>query len=173
MIQIVGESSDTTCLFSTPLSAPWSSNLFITLNPAIPSQCSVQDISWNSTIFPQPPDIRGYIPGGQAFALETSTSESVVQQGWVAMLREGTQVVLLVGIEKTSPLLTITGKSSQGDSCLNANSPSSTIPLDPTMTPTMTPSITPSTTPSITVLLPEATKSAENGRQVNTVHCCE
>ena len=173
MIQTVGESPDATCLFSEPGSAPWSNTQFITLNPAIPSQCSVQDISWNSTISSQPPNIRGYIPGGQAFALETSASKSVVQQGWVAMIREGTQVVLLVGLGRTSPLLTVTGKSSQGDSCLNANSPSATVPLDPTMTPSTTVSLDQAMTPSTTVLLPEATKSPENGRQVDTVHCCE
>ena len=157
MIQTVVDSPDATCLFSEPSS----STQFITLNPAIPSQCSVQDISWNSTISPEPPGIRGYIPGGQAFALETPTSKSATQQSWVAMIREGTQVVLLVGISRTSPLLTITGKSSQGDACVDATSPSSTVPLDPTMTP------------SITLLLSEAAKSAENTRRVNIVHFCD
>ena len=157
MIQTVVDSPDATCLFPEPSS----STQFITLNPAIPSQCSVQDISWNSTISPEPPGIRGYIPGGQAFTLETPTSKNATQQSWVTMIREGTQVVLLVGISRTSPLITVTGKSSQGDACLNANSPSSTVPLDPTMTP------------SITLLLPETTKSAENTRRANTVHLYE
>jgi len=135
LIQTVGDSSDASCL-PTDLS-PMSS--FFTFNPPVLSQCFSETVSWNSTRYPEPPDIRGFIPGGRAFGLDRPTSNSSTQQGWDVNIRDGTQVVFLAlpvasdqntSNARTSPLITITGKSSQGDACLNADSPSSTLLLD-------------------------------------------
>jgi hypothetical protein len=137
LIQTVGSSSDTSCLPAT--ASPTSS--FFTLDPAVPSQCSSQTVSWNSTRYQVPPNIRGFIPGGQAFGLDRPASNSTTQQGWDVNIREGTQMVILVqpvasnqntseSIDaRTSPLITVTGKSNQGDSCLGTTSPSSTTML--------------------------------------------
>ena len=137
LIQTVGDSSDASCL-TADVSAMSS---FFTLNSATPSQCSPQTVSWNSTRYREPPDIRGFIPGGQPFTLDRPASNSTTQQDWDVHIREGTQFVLLVqpaasnqnasgnNDARTSPLITVTGKSSQGDACLDAGSPSSTVEL--------------------------------------------
>jgi hypothetical protein len=135
LIQTVGDSSDATCLTAevSPLSS------FFALNPATPSQCASQNVSWNSTRYREPPDIRGFIPGGQAFTLDRPPSNSTTQQDWDVHVREGTQFLFLVQPApssqnasvntnaRTSPLITVTGKGSRGDSCFNTGSPSSTI----------------------------------------------
>jgi len=136
LIQTVGTSSDASCL--TPNDSVSSMSSFFTLDPAIPSQCSSQIVSWNSTRFRESPDIRGFILGGQAFGFNRSISDCTTCQVWDVHVREGTQVVLLVQANqntsgnsnaRTSSLVTVTGKSSQGDSCLGADSPRSTILL--------------------------------------------
>ena len=133
-VQTVASSSDASCL-SVNVS---STSSFFTLNPAIPSQCSSQTVSWNTTRYREPPSVRGFIPGGQAFGLDRPTSNSTTQQAWDVHVREGTQIVFLVqpaasnqntsgeSNARTSPLITVIGKSSTGDACLDANSPSST-----------------------------------------------
>ena len=135
LIQTVGSSSDTSCLTADASSM----SSFFTLNPATPSQCSPQTVSWNSTRYREPPDIRGFIPGGQPFTLDRPTSNSTTQTVWDVHIREGTQIFFLVqpsvenqntsgdGDARTSPLITVTGKSNQGDRCFNPNSPSSTV----------------------------------------------
>ena len=132
LIQTVGASSDTSCL---PADVS-STSSFFTLNPSTPSQCAAQTVAWNSTRYRQPPDIRGFIPGGQSFTLDRPTSNSTTQQDWDVHIREGTQIVFLVqpaasnqntSDARTSQLITVTGKSSQGDGCLDTNSPSSTV----------------------------------------------
>jgi hypothetical protein len=151
LIQTVGDSSDTSCLTADASST----SSFFTLDPAVPPQCSSQTVSWNSTRYQEPPDIRGFIPGGQAFGLDRPTSNSTAQQSWAVHIQEGTQMVLLVqpsasnqipsgeSDPRTSPLITITGKSSQGDACLDANSPSSTVASASTASSTMFPGATP------------------------------
>jgi len=135
LIQTVGSSSDASCLTADVSSM----SSFFTLNPAIPSQCSPQTVSWNSTRYREPPDIRGLIPGGQSFTLDRPTSNSTTQTAWDVHIREGTQLLFLVqpaasiqntsgdGDARTGPLITVTGKSSLGDTCLDTNSPSSTV----------------------------------------------
>ena len=135
MIQTVGDSADASCL-TADVSAMSS---FFTFDPATPSQCSPQTVSWNSTRYREPPDIRGFIPGGQPFTLDRPASNSSTQQIWDVHIREGTQFIFLVqpaasnqnttgnSDARTSPLITVTGKSSQGDACLDTGSPSSTV----------------------------------------------
>jgi hypothetical protein len=151
LVQTVGSSSDEKCL---PAGAS-STSSFFTLNPTMPPQCSSQTISWNSTRYYEPPDLRGFVPGGWAFGINRPTSNSTTQLTWDVQIQEGTRMVLLVqpaasnqtslggSDARTSPLITITGKGSQGDMCLVASPPSST--LDPTVTAFIT-------------TLPEATK---------------
>ena len=139
LLQTVGASSDASCL-PTGVS---SMSSFFSLNPSIPSQCATQTVAWNSTRYRQPPDIRGFIPGGQSFTLDRPTSNSTTQQDWDVHLREGTQIVFLVqpaasnqnttgnSDARTSPLTTVTGKGSRGDACLDTNSPSSTVEAAP------------------------------------------
>ena len=139
LLQTVGASSDAGCLAAGVSSM----SSFFSLNPPIPSQCSTQTVTWNSTRYRQPPDIRGFIPGGRAFTLDRPTSNSTTQQDWDVHIREGTQIVFLVqpaasnqnmtgnSDARTSPLITVTGKSSQGDTCLGTNSPSSTVESAP------------------------------------------
>ena len=139
LLQTVGASSDTSCL---PAGVS-SMNSFFSLNPPIPSQCATQTVAWNSTRYRQPPDIRGFIPGGQSFTLDRPTSNSTTKQDWDVHLREGTQMIVLVqpaassqnltgnSDARTSPLITVTGQSSRGDACLGTNSPSSTVEAAP------------------------------------------
>jgi hypothetical protein len=157
LIQTVGGSSDASCLTADVSSM----SSFFTFNPAIPSQCSAQTVSWNSTRYRQPPDIRGFIPGGQAFTLDRPTSNSTTQKDWTVHIREGTQIVFLVqpaalnqstsagSDARTSPLITVLGKSGQGDACLDTNSPSSTVvSTSTTPIPTLIPSLPGATDPS-------------------------
>ena len=135
LIQTVGDSSDANCLTVDDSSM----SSFFTLNPPTPSQCAAQTVSWNSTRYRQPPDIRGFIPGGRSFTLDRPTSNNTTQRDWDVHIREGTQIVFLVlpvasnqnmsrnTDARTSPLITVTGKSSQDDACLGTNSPSSTV----------------------------------------------
>jgi len=48
-------------------------------------------VSWNST-YREPPDIRGFIPGGQSFILDRSTSNSKTQTVWDVHIREDTRI---------------------------------------------------------------------------------
>ena len=157
MIQTVGDLSNASCLTTnTP-----STSSFFALNPAVPSQCSPQIILWNSTRYQEPPDIRGFIPGGQAFTLDPISSNTT-QQSWVVNIRAETQTVLLVQPADPNPnttwirdgrmssLLTVTGESGEGDGCLN-NTPSSTVTLvSPTAASTMTGAATADSTTAAT-----------------------
>ena len=145
LIKTVGNSSDASCLTENALST----SSFFTLDPTIPFQCSPQTISWDSTRYQEPPTIRVLIPGGQYVGLDSSSLRTTAQLSWDVYIREGTQFVLLVepalnqnisrvNNTRTSPLITVTGKSSEGDTCLNANSPSSTLILS-SATATATP----------------------------------
>ena len=175
LIQTVGDSSDASCL-TTEVSTTSS---FFTPNPANPSQCSLQTLSWNSTRYREPPDIRGFIPGGQAFTLDRPSSNSTTQVPWEVHIREGTQFVFLAqpaastqnftgnSDARTSPLITVTGKSSQGDSCLNTGSPSSTTVLSMTgFTPTFPATSTP-TAPAVSgVPIPTVPGTTDPGGNV-------
>ena len=130
-IQTVGSSSDTSCLIAQD--SPSGSSF--TLDPPIPSQCSTQTISWNPTVYQNPPYIRVFIPGSRAFHPHL-TPVNVTRQAWDVNIQEGTQIFLLVQSARTlardrdartSPLITVTGKSSQGDACLGENSLSSMV----------------------------------------------
>ena len=135
LIQTVSDSADASCLTAdTSLM-----NSFFTLDPPVPSPCTTQTVAWNSTRYSQPPDIRSFIPGGLSFTLNRPTSNNTTQQDWDVHIREGTQIVFLVQPAplnqntsgntdaRTSPLITVTRKSSQDDECLGTTSPSLTV----------------------------------------------
>ena len=129
-IQTVGGSSDASCLTSEV--SPMSS--FFTLSPLKPSQCSDQVISWNSTRYQEPPVILGFVLGGPAITLVRPSTNSATYAQWEVNIREGTPFLYLVqppissedstgnNDARTSPLITVTGKGSRGDSCLNTRS---------------------------------------------------
>lgn len=156
LIQTVDNSSDTSCLVADDSSR----SSFFTLDPPVPSQCSNQTISWSSTVYKEPPSMRAFIPGGQAFDLPRPPINAT-RQSWEVDIQEGTQLLLLVQPAdldrnpsrvrdaRTSPLITVTSKSSQGDACLDENSPSSTTTIS---SPTTTPRI-PSTTTTSTMIV--------------------
>lgn len=162
LIQIVGESSDSSCL--TPDISPTSS--FFTFDPPVPLECNHQIAAWNTTRYSEPPGIRGFIPGGETFRLTSETSLSATRHFWEVNLREGTQFILLIqsmtpnqrdGNSRTSALMTVTGKSNDIQNCLVVSGEhKSTITLDPT---TPTSSIITSTT---TTKAPEASMYAVN-----------
>ena len=152
LVQTVGHSSDSSCLTNDVSST----SSFFTLDPAVPPQCSFQKISWNHTRYPEPPDIRGFIPGGNTFRFNRSNTT------WEVIFQEGTQMVLLAqpaalindtsedSNARTSRLITVT--NSKDNACLHADSPRSTVsvalPTAASITPTAA-SITP-TAASIT-----------------------
>jgi len=174
LIQTVGNSSDTSCL---PADESSTSSCF-RLDSAVPSQCSNQTVSWDSTLYKEPPYVRALIPGGQAFDPRLTPISATVR-AWDINIREGTQMLLFVqqaflnqrgSGSRTSPLITVTGKSSQGDACLDGNSPSSTVTVAPTTaadtiniaasTITIAASTITITAPVTTV--PQATNPAQN-----------
>ena len=137
-IQTVGSSSDTSCLIAQD--SPTS--LSFTLDPPVPSQCSTQTISWNPTVYQEPPYIRVFIPGSRAFHPRL-TPVNVTRQAWDVNVQEGTRMFLLVQSvgsltrdreARTSPLIRVTGKSSQCDACLDENSLSSMVTVSLTTT---------------------------------------
>jgi len=85
------------------------------------------------------PILEGLSPVASLFTLDRPTSNSTTQTVWDVHIREGTQILFLVqpaaedqntlggGNARTSALITVTGKSSQGYTCLDTNSPSSTV----------------------------------------------
>jgi len=106
------------------------------MSPAAPSQCSNQTVSWNVTLYQEPPEIRVFIPGDNVLDLDRPTSNNSTQQSWGMRMTEGTQVVLLVqpvassrgdDLSRTSPLITVTSKSDQGDTCLPTNEQNSMV----------------------------------------------
>lgn len=163
LIQTVDNSPNSSCLTTSASST----SSFFTLDPLMPAQCSPQVISWNPTRYLQPPSIRGFIPGGQAFDLQLPSSG----QTWGVSIQEGTQMVILVrpmGLDqtlsfdhnaRTSPLITVTGNSSQGNPCLNESSPSSTVILTSTRNDFTT---TASTITAAITTLPEPTLPGKN-----------
>ena len=126
LVQTVGRSSDSSCLTHDASST----TSFFTLDPAVPPQCSYQNISWNSTRYPESPDIRGFIPGGNTFRFNRSPTNNTI---WEVNIQEGTQMVLLAQPAalinntsedrnaRTSPLITVT--HSQDSACLHVASP--------------------------------------------------
>ena len=114
-IQTVGDSSNSSCLSTDP--EPMSS--FFSLNPPVPSTCSAQIVRWNETKYQEPPEIRAFIPGGQAFKLNRPTTNTPAFTTWTVDMRAGSQVVLFVqpfiggtiADSRTSPLITITANN--------------------------------------------------------------
>jgi len=124
-----------------------STNSFFTLDPTFPAQCAGQTVSWNTTRYHEPPDIRGFIPGVGTFSFNRPTSQNATRVAWEVPYLEGTQMVLLLrpgastkgGDAITSPLITVTGK---GDESVDANSRCFTRELtSPTPTPTVVTSL--------------------------------
>ena len=166
----MGDSPDSSCVSTK---AP-SLNSSFTLDPPVPSQCSGQTVSWNSSLYPQPPDIRAFIPGGNAFHFTPPASRSATQLAWRVNIREGTQMVLLVQPASltadtnaiTSPLISVT--SSQDDTCLKLGSPSSTVKFtSPTAAPGVTNTPTTASTADIT---PTAASTADTSLIEATTH---
>ena len=123
VVQTVGDSPDSNCLSTE---AP-SLHSFFTLDPPVPSQCSSQTVSWDSSLYPQPPEIRAFIPGGDAIYFDPPASKGATQLAWRVNVREGAQMVLLIrpialgqweGNSRTSPLMVVTGKSNDVPDCL-------------------------------------------------------
>ena len=133
LLQTVGSSSDASCLI-----ADSSMSSCFTLNPTIPSQFSLQTVSWEFYTIP------GTTRFPRIYPL-ASLLLSIVQRRTVRHKRSGTcifekaHIFFLVqpaaedqntlgdGDTRTSPLITVTGKSSQGDTCLDTDSPSSIV----------------------------------------------
>ena len=138
LIQTVGDSSDSSCVSTD--SASMSS--FFSLNPPVPSACSTQTVSWNAARYQVPPNIRVFIPGGQAFNVDRPTSNARTFTTWIVSIRERTQAVLLAQPfnvtqadidSRTSPLLTITpGSDGHGEDCLSSREFRSTVTLSST-----------------------------------------
>ena len=155
-IQTVADSSNSSCLSTDPEVM----SSFFALDPPIPSQCSNQTASWNTTRYQEPPRIRAFIPGGQTVELDHLTTNATTSESWVVNIREGTQVVLFVEqfnqaqedfSSRLSPLLTVAANSnSHSDSCLSIIEFRSTVTLSST---------TPTPTAIITASLSESTKN--------------
>ena len=169
MIQTVGGSSDSSCLIPDVSST----GSFFTFDPPVPLQCTHQMVAWNTTRYNEPPEIRAFIPGGEGWSLRRETSISATGHSWEVNIRDGTQFVLLIqpidlsqrdGKSRTSPLMTVTGKSNDIQDCLLISGEhKSTVILDSTATATPTvigSSTEPNTGP--TTVVPEASKQAEN-----------
>src|SRR6266404_8152649 len=166
VIQTVGDSSDSSCLTSD--ASPM--NSFFTLDPAIPSECSLLTISWNTTRYQVPPVIRGFIEGGDYFPRIDISNASTSDSLQVA-IKEGTQVIFLLQPRassqrsddtRTSPLLTVAGKSTSVTDC-SISHKSTVILTSSTATPTVaTSTLATSTIIASISVLPAANKPTKN-----------
>jgi hypothetical protein len=113
----------TGCLSTTPTTPKF----YFYLDPGSPSQCNSIGLSWQPSKVDDPVSIWGIIPGGQSFAIPSTSASQKVD--WTANVRSGTQMLFVVGDETghgkggSSDLMSV-GSGSSG--CINAASPSST-----------------------------------------------
>ncbi|CCM04889.1 uncharacterized protein FIBRA_07085 [Fibroporia radiculosa] len=123
-------SSDSSCYNDTEVSPDWDFSIF-PANQIV--ECSAMRIDWNPAVVEGTPTFQGVIPGGQSFAIPQGTLTNVTGEGlgfsWTPSVRIGTTVILVGGDNRGqgtggSGLYIVSQGSSQ--SCLNANSPSST-----------------------------------------------
>jgi len=133
-----------------------STNAFIVLDPTFPVECTGHNLSWNTTLYHEPPNIRGFIPDVGTFYFNRPTLQNATPLAWEVGHREGTQMVPLfqpvdaMGDRDaiTSPLITVPGK---GDRSVDANSRCVTGPLT-----------SPTATPIVVTSLPETTGRPDN-----------
>lgn len=138
----VGDSPEASCLSGSAYSIS-SPKLFSIVTPA--AQCQVFNITWNPDA-PQIQDgqvyIRGYIPGGDAFALDKPKHGASFAE-WDIDIQHGTQFILLFStggsdglatLLETSQLYTVEGNEKSRTSCFIPDQPSSTISVAPTPT---------------------------------------
>ena len=108
-IQTVGNSSDSSCVSTDP--SPM--NSFFTLDPPVPSTCSIQSVTWNETRYQEPPNIQVLIPGGPALQLDRPTTNTPAFTTWRVLISDGLQAFVFVesatgADSRTSPLFTVT-----------------------------------------------------------------
>ncbi|KXN83142.1 hypothetical protein AN958_01813 [Leucoagaricus sp. SymC.cos] len=129
----VGSSSGSSCFDPTKNVSP---DFVFSIEPANQIvQCQPMRIWWDPTQVQGMPNFLGVIPGGQSFAIPQGQITQVAEQGtgftWIPNVRGGTTLMLIGGDNRGngtagSVLFVVSSGINNNQTCLDANSPSST-----------------------------------------------